>query len=611
MSRSYYVDETRPFFGQFWPEGVPHQIDYDASRTLYQMLHDSAEKWPDYPVLWFLGDWTTYQELNDQVCQFAAALQQLGVKKQDRIALHLPNCPQFVIAYYAIVKLGAIVTPINPTYHKLEILHQLQVTEADFYIGLDALYEHYIIPILDQWAFRRIIHTNLLDLAKNFPLWKKKLAIFTKKVPAAKIVNPIAVSFLDCLKKEKLQELAQDDPPKMPSSLDVEINPQEDVAVLLMTGGTTGEPKAAMITHENCCFNADQCVQTLVNQKPPTRSTIMGEKTGQLGILPLYHSFAMTAVMNCSIDMGGWIMLFPKPPPTEELLKTFAKVPDYNGFIYFGAEILFKRLADLPQTILDKYPIADKLELCVSGAGPLHEYVRIPFEEKTGVKIREGYGLTEASPVVSCNNFFGELSPGTIGVPFPGTDWGIFPIEDFSNGPIEGFGEDHTGEICVCSPIVMKGYYKNPAQTADNIKDWNNRRWLLTGDIGFMDQEGRITIRDRKKQLIKVAGHSVFPKEVENLIGEHPKVLEVAVAGLPDMKTGEAIKAWIALKPEFHGTPIKELKDWMEDNITYWKCPKYIEIVHDVPKNAIGKVMRRTLQEADPIYIEHQNQNGK
>jgi long-chain acyl-CoA synthetase len=280
-----------------------------------------------------------------------------------------------------------------------------------------------------------------------------------------------------------------------------------------------------------------------------------------------------------------------------------ATIPDYNGFIYCGAEILFQRIAELPPEVLAKFNLKGRLRLSISSAGPLHDYVRKPYEEKTGAKITEGYGLTEASPMVSCNNFYGERESGYIGVPAPSTDWMIFDGEDFSKGPLP-IGPENIGEICCSGPQVMKAYWKEPQQSADHLKQYKGRTWLLTGDLGYMDQYGRITIKDRKKQLIKMAGHSVFPAEVESLMGNHPAVLECAVAGLPDPKLGESVKAWVALRPEFVGkvTP-EELLKWSHENITSWKAPKVIEIVNELPKSIVGKILRRVLQEADPVYI--------
>jgi long-chain acyl-CoA synthetase len=311
--------------------------------------------------------------------------------------------------------------------------------------------------------------------------------------------------------------------------------------------------------------------------------------------------------MNTSMVVGAYVILFAKPPPAEELLGTIERLPDYNGFIYCGAEILFQRISMLPDEVIKKYNVAGKLKVCISSAGPLHDYVRDPFEAKTGARIAESYGLTEASPGLSGNNLFGYRETGWLGVPMPGDDWAIFPAndEEFANGPIEGFGEEYTGEICATGPNIMKGYYN---RETDELKEWNGQIWLQTGDIGFMDENGRIAIRDRKKQLIKMSGHSVFPREVEELLGQHPAILEVAVAGLPDQKLGEAVKAWVALKPESKGkvTP-EEILQWASENLTQWKVPKYLDIIDEVPKNAIGKVQRRLLQEADPLWQTQAN----
>ncbi|MHA1647067.1 MAG: AMP-binding protein [Promethearchaeota archaeon] len=592
LAEKFHIEGDRPFYGKFWPKGVPHEVKYDYSMTLGKMLDQTVEKYADSPAIWFLNSWVNYREFGDMVDRFATYLYSIGIRKGDVVAGHLPNCIQYIVAYYATVKIGGVFTGINPTYKPAEILHQCKLTGAKVIVVLDALYANYEIKFIDKWDFDKIIVTNLLDQASGMSSIIKFLAKkVLKKVPTANVEHPNAVQFMDCLKTK----------PNVPK---VDINVEEDAATLIMTGGTTGVPKAAELTHLNVVSNAMQCANILLNQLPEEgNQKPLGHLTGMVGVLPLYHSFAMTTVMNTSIAVGSWQMLFPKPPATQELLKEIYKLPDYNGYIYCAAEILFQRIAELDQEIIDKYPLKGHLRLSISGAGPLHEYVRIPYEKKTGAKITEGYGLSEAAPVVSANNFYGVREPGYIGVPAPSTDWLIFDSEDFSKGPMEGFGEEFTGEICASGPQVMKSYWNNPERTKETVKEWNGKKWLLTGDIGYMDEYGRVTIRDRKKQLIKMAGHSVFPKEVESLIGTHPKVLEVAVAGLPDPKTGEAVKAWVALKPEALGTiSADELKAWTKENMTYWKCPKYIEIIDEVPKSAIGKVMRRTLQEADPLF---------
>ncbi|MBD3353048.1 MAG: AMP-binding protein [Candidatus Lokiarchaeota archaeon] len=594
IKEEFRVPEDRPFYhGDFWPEGVPHQLDYDYSMTLKDLMDQAVEKWPNDNLMWFLETWVTYKEFKDMVDSFATYLDSIGVKKGDVVAIHLPNCIQYVVAYYAITSIGAVATGVNPTYKPLEILHQVKLTGAKVLVALDALWFHFVQPFQDKWDFDKIIYTNLVDLASGMSGFVKFLGKLIKKIPKAKVEHPNAISFNEVLKT----------PPNVP---EVEIDTENDIATLIMTGGTTGVPKAAALTHMNVVSNAIQCRDLLINQKEPGSDMQLGYKTGMVGVLPLYHSFAMTTVMNATFTIGGWMMLFPKPPETEELLQHFVDLPSPNGLIYCAAEILFQRIAKLPQEVIDSYEdLKGILKLCISGAGPLHEYVREPFEKKTGAKITEGYGLSEASPVVSANNFYGKREAGYIGVPAPGTDWYIFDQEDFSKGVISTLGEEGTGEICCSGPQVMKEYWKNPERTAATIKEWKGKKWLLTGDIGFMDEHGRIQIRDRKKQLIKMSGHSVFPKEVEQLIGSHEAVEEVAVAGVPDPKTGEAVKAWVALKPEAKGTiTAEEIKKWAEDNMTRWKCPKYIDIIDEVPKSTVGKVMRRTLQEADPLWIE-------
>jgi len=595
MTIKYPVAEDRPWFnGKYWPAEVPHQLDIDFSMSLPDLLDRALKNWGDLPFIWFSvgGSWVTYKQFGDLVSRFATYLDKIGVKKGDVVAALIPNSIQYIVAYYATMKIGAIYSGIMPNYKPLEVLHQIKTVNAKYLIVLDALYPELVKPFIadDRWKFEKVIYTNIADNATGLSSMKKALGKALKKIPTGKVDYPGAVKWLDTLKTAP-------NPPK------VEINPEEDVATFIMTGGTTGVPKAAMLTHENCFANAKQCEIWSVNQKETPESTALGVKSGWVGVLPLQHSFGMTGVMNLAIACGGWIMLFPRPPPTEEIINNIAtlNLPDGsppNGFIYCGAEILFKRISDLPPETLAKYPLNGRLKMCMSAAGPLHEYVRAPFEQKTGAPLTEAYGLTEAGPDLTINNLFGEREPGFIGLPVPGTDMRIFDAADFSQGPIETLGEEGIGEICAAGPQIMKGYLN--AQE-DNILEWDGRRWLLTGDIGFMDEYGRFAIRDRKKQLIKMSGHSVFPSEVEELLGHHPDISEVAVAGLPDMKTGEAVKAWVALKPGAKVTP-DEIITWSKENITEWKCPKYVEIVSEIPKNMIGKVQRRALQENDPLF---------
>jgi long-chain acyl-CoA synthetase len=579
MSNPFYVDETKPWFESEagWPEQVPKNYNF-PNMTLHQMLADSVAKYPESPVMWFLGTFMTFKELDRHVNALATGLHNLGLKKGDVVALVLPNSFQYVIAYYACARLGLVVTGVNPTYKPGEVLHQFSVTGVKSVIALDALYESLIGPIVQQYPLTHVIVTGIVDLVKMSSL-KKWLGKILKKIPTGPVPK-------DALRFRDLLNLAPN-PPAVHVS-------ESDPATYIMTGGTTGVPKAAVLSHFNCVSNAIQCNLWI---------WMGAHGSCSVGVLPLFHSFAMTTVMNVSIKSGMWMMLFPKPPETGDLLKTICDIAPDNETYYCGAEVLFQRIADFPD--LEKYPVAKKLRACISGAGPLHRPVQERFEAATGAILVEGYGLTEATPVVCAGPLSDFRTIGTIGLPFPGTEWKILDIE---SGRREQPPREN-GELVVAGPQVMVGYLNQPQETAETIREWDGKRWLFTGDIGYMDEHGLVTINDRKKQLIKVRGYSVFPKEVEELVGGHEGVLEVAASGLPDKEMGEIIKVWVVLKPDWVGKITEEeLTAWCKENMTHYKVPKLIEFLDELPKTMVGKVMRRQLMEADPVYkASHSN----
>ncbi len=583
----FYVDESKPWFSEEagWPKEVPKNLEF-PEKTLGDMLRDSAKNWPDNKALWFLDTFMTYRELDHHVDALATAFHEMGLKKGDVVALLLPNSFQYVITYFACARLGLIASGVNPTYKPAEILHQLSITQAKAMVVLDALYESAMAPIIAKTNIKHIIATNVTDLA-DLSFIKRFLGKLLGKIPTGP-VPPTAHSFKKLLATK----------PNLPQ-VDVKAS---DPAVYIMTGGTTGVPKAAVLSHFNCTSNALQA-KTWIYKIQPGAAT--------LGVLPLFHSFGMTAVMNTALITGAWVALFPKPPKTDELISTVERICPDGNTMYAGAEVLFQRLAEFPG-IENRKAFTKKLALCVSGAGPLHRHVQEAFESKTGARLVEGYGLTEATPVVSAGPFWGNRKVGTIGLPFPGTEWKIMDAVEFGKEKEicpegqEPDQEKHTGELCVAGPQVMVGYLNQPEETAAHIKEWNGKRWLLTGDIGYMDELGRVTLRDRKKQLIKYKGYSVFPKEVEELVAKNQAVREVAAAGLPDKETGERIKVWVVLKDEYKGKLTEdELKAWCKENMTHYKVPSYVEFIDELPKNLIGKVQRRLLQEADPIYKKY------
>jgi len=585
----FHVDENKSWFHQWWPEGVPFNTEFEEI-SLGDFFEKQRKKYPDFNIIWFIDTWMTYDEIGKYIDSFATALHNLGVKQGDIVAFLLPNCFQYVISFYACAKLGVISTGINPTYKPLEVLHHLELTNAKVLIVLDSLYSDLAAPIIQKANVEMVISTNIIDLAIGLSRIKKVLGKMLGKIPSGKVDFNPSYKFMDLLNTE----------PDLPQ---VNFDPTTQTATYLMTGGTTGIPKATVLTHYNLVSNVKQIIEIFGGEQPGM---------GDIGVLPLFHSFAMTAVMNVAIGIGGWMMLFVRPPSTEDLLNTIDKLPAPQGLAYAGAEILFKRIADYPH--LNKFPhLMGKMKLNVSGAGPLHAPVRDGFERKTGGRIVEGYGLSEASPVVSSGNLFGESPIGTIGIPLPGTDWAIFDAAapTLEKGPIADglpgskYGEENTGELCINGPQVMKEYLNQPEETKGTLQKWDGRIWLRTGDIGYMREDGTVTLMDRKKELIKVAGHSVFPTEIETMLMKHEGVSEAAVAGLPDPegKVGEIAKAWVALKPEYIGKVSEEdLLAWAKESMTYWKIPKFIEFIDEIPKSIMGKVQRRILQEADSLY---------
>jgi long-chain acyl-CoA synthetase len=579
----WHVDESKVWFKpeSGWPNEVPKNLDFPLI-SLGDMLYESVKKFGDRRALWFLGQTMTYNQLYRHAAGLATALHQMGIKKGDVVAFLLPNSFQYVISYYACQLLGAVGSGMNPTYKPFELLHQLKTTGATTLICLDSLYQDAIAPMIAESKIQRVIGVNVAD---HLPLLQRALGKLMKKIPTGPMPS-------DTISYRELVATA----PNLPA---VKINPESDAATYIMTGGTTGLPKAAELTHLNLVANAIQSAAWLYKVKAGYCA---------VGVLPLFHSFAMTCVMNISVRIGAWIMLFPRPPEVRELLQTVAQHGPDNACLYPGAEILFKRIADLPEDEINRFNVKGKFSLCVSGAGPLHRPVQEAFEAKTGARLSEGFGLTECSPVVSAGPFWGNRKVGTIGLPFPGTEWRIL---DAIAGT-KDLGINEVGELCVAGPQVMKGYLNQPEETAEHLIQFEGKTYMRTGDIGYMDEDGQVVIKDRKKQLIKFRGYSVFPKEVEELVGGHPAVSEVAAAGIPDPEDGELIKVWVVLRDEYKGKiGADELRKWCKDNMTHYKVPKLVELRDDIPKSMVGKVMRRELQEQDPLYIERKKQMQK
>jgi len=605
--KQFLVDENKVWFnGGYWPEGVPKQLkDVEDVEILplfeyYIKTANETETLDKDICIFCYGPYMERVKLKtlfDYAKRFGTYLHnELGVRKGEVVAINLPNSINFVVAYMGCQYIGAIVQGINPTYQPMELLHSLKMTNPKVLVLMDMLYL-LVKNILPKTSVKYLIPSNFVDF-----LTADESTIEQLGIPDAKDKIPAETDAYKVIWMDKIIKSTQ------PMEIETDIDPWTDPAVYLMTGGTTGLPKVAMLSHANLSAN--------LNMAKDWTKLKAGMIT--IGSIPFFHSFGLTCVMNAALGLGMVMLLFPKPPSDDILCETINKLDAPEGIMYTGVEMLFKRLTDFVHEIgveefKKKYDFWKKLKYATQGAGPLHDYVRIPFEE-IFCPIRVGYGLTETSPMQSICPFWGPTKTGKLGLPIPGADWAIFPSDNFEAGPIcdgtkekGGFGVENTGEICCAGPHIMLGYLGKQKEQEDNLRNWGGKRWLLTGDIGFMDEHGFVEIRDRKKSLIKVSGHSVFPKEVEELMGSHDMVDEVAVAGLPDEFTGEAVKAWVTLKEGYKGgrdITADKLKEWCLENMAKWKTPKYIEFVRSLPVSMTGKVQRRALQEKDLERIE-------
>jgi long-chain acyl-CoA synthetase len=550
----------RPWF-KFWPEGVPKHIEYPEV-PLYDLLKKTTEKYPNNTAIVYFDRKITYKDLDLASDKFGTALGDLGVKKGDKIALFLPNMPQFVIAYYGAVKIGAIVTPISPLHKEREVERQLNDSEAETMVVLDLLY-----PIVEKvWRKTKLAKVIVASLKEYMPKAKAVLGSLLGKVPSHKVERKPNIYFF-----QELLGQYEGKPPK------VEINPREDLVALQYTGGTTGVTKGAMLTHMNLVSNAAMCVEWL--QGTEAKETF-------LVVLPLFHIYGMTTGMNAPIYLAGKMVLLPRFDPVS----TFQAIQKNRVTVFCGAPALYSMLLSHPDLV--KYDCTS-VRFCISGSAPLPPEVQKKFMEVTGGVLVEGYGLTESSPVTHCNPLDRSMRTvkiGSIGLPWPDTD---AKIMDMETGDKElKLGE--VGELVVKGPQVMRGYWKMSEETADVLRDG----WLYTGDIGRMDEDGYFYVTDRKKELIKYKGYSVYPREVEDVLYEHPAVKLCGVISKPDPVAGQVPKAFVVLK---EGMAVKEeeIIDFVKQRVAPYKAVREVEFRAELPMTLVGKVLKRVLQEEE------------
>ena len=552
--------QDKPWLASY-EKGVPEHLDFKEA-YLTDFLERSTEQFPDNMALLFQGYKVTYRELKNMVDCFAAVLADFGIKKGDSVAILLPNVIPCVVAYYAILKIGGIAVMNNPLYSDRELEHQFNDSESKLLITLDLLGNR-MIDLRPKTSIKQIIYTSIgdyLPFPKNllFPLVakKKKLAADVKSAE-------------ELYKWKEVLADASPNPPKVELSF-------EEVAMYQYTGGTTGVSKGVMLTHANLSKQVQQASAWF-----PAFNK--GEEV-MLGALPFFHVFGLTTAMNFAIYNGWGHILVPKPQP-EQLLESIGKYkPTFAPLVptmYIGM-LSHPKIKDTDMT---------SIKGCFSGSAPLPVEVIKEFEEKTGAVIVEGFGLTESTPVTHINPFAGgKRKVGSIGLPLPDTEVRIVSLDDGKTDMPVG----KIGEIIIKGPQVMKGYWQMPEDTADTLKDG----WLYTGDIAKMDEEGYFYIVDRKKDMIISGGFNVYPRDIEEVLFEHPKIVEAAAIGLPHPTRGEQVKAFIVLK-EGETETEEGIIEYCKEKLATYKLPTLIEFRAELPKTNVGKVLKKDLRKEE------------
>ncbi len=522
-------------------------LDY-PDKTVWQLLEDSARRFPDRPALRFYGRQTTYRELLALVERFARGLIAQGLRPGDRVAVVLPNAPQMVIAYYGTLRAGGVVVPTNPLYTPREFSVQMADADPRFVIALDL-----VAPRLSDAARDRIlVTTRICDYLPPLLGFLQGLREKSPSLPKG------ALPFSGLLAVGRGAVL--------PGPV-----PADEVAVLQYTGGTTGVPKAAMLSHRNLVANAMQSEAWLPSYRP-------GEER-VLAVLPFFHVFGMSVALNLGVRTGAEIDLVPRFNPVE----TAKEVRRFRPTLFPGAPAMYQAVVDSPE--VERWNIRS-IRYCISGSAPLPAELQERFERVTGGVLVEGYGLTEASPVTHCNPLFGERRPGSVGRPFPDTLQRILDPDD----PSRELGPGEVGELAVKGPQVMLGYYNQPAETAQVLVDG----WLRTGDLGMIDADGFCSIVDRKKDLIIVSGFNVYPREVEEILLRHPGVREAVVVGMADERRGQKVRAVIVPREQARPSA-EELMAYCRERLAGYKVPREFEFRDELPRTASGKVLRRVL----------------
>ncbi len=565
----------------YWPEGVARDVTgYD--KPLFTVLDEAARAYPDKTYTLFNGAGRTYAQVKDTADRIANFLVSRGIRKGDRVAIFLPNLPHYAPLYFGILKAGAVGVTCNPLYTPSELNYQLNDSGARAVFCMD---HPVFYPTAREAVKNTLVETVVICNVKSYlPPLKGFIGGLLGKIPKADSHAPSHLMFDDVV------ATARPEPPKL------EIDALNDLALIIYTGGTTGLPKGAALTHSNFLYDLiaiDEWMRLVQDPGGKPEKIRRGGFHTFLGVLPWYHSFGMTTALLLSCFTGSRIVCVPDPragnPPFTGVLQSVQKD---KPTVMPAVPTIFLAFTNHPH--IKKYDLTSIMG-CFSGGAPLPPDVCRQFEEATGAVIFEGYGLSETSPVVSVNPVSRETRRiGSIGFPLPGTDIKIVDLETGSNELPRG--ED--GEIAISGPEVMKGYWNKPEENETVFREIGGRRYFLTGDIGHIDEDGYILVTDRKKDMILVGGFNVYPRDVEDILYKNPKVALAAVVGVPDARSGEAVKAFIQLKPGQTATE-EEMREFCKENMAGYKRPKYIEFRETVPTSNVGKVLRRVLRDEE------------
>ncbi len=562
-----------PWTNSYEPK-VAHSLEYPTT-PITSLLDAAAAKNPTNIALNFvlkylaggritLGGKLTYRQLKEAADRFATALHTLGVRKGDRVALMLPNTPQFVIGFFGALRIGATVVNINPTYTPRELKHQLNDSGAETIVVLNTFYPR-VEQIRAETELRRVIVTQIYDTLP-FPVSTLVRRAQHKEADWVE-VHPDATTLL-------FSDLLADFPAAPP----IVACDAQDVALLQYTGGTTGAPKAAMLTHANLMANTKQ----IVNWMP---SLVYGHERVMCAI-PFFHVYGMTVGMCFAMDQASEMIIIPNPRPVDIVMEA---IHNEKATVFPGVPAIY--IGIINHKNVSQYNLRS-VKACISGSAALPMEVQEKFGEITGGRLVEGYGMTETSPVTHCNPIYGTRKSGSIGIPMPDVEIRVLDLEN--EQPLE-WGAEKEGELVLRGPQVMKGYWNRPDETE---KVLTADGWLRTGDIVRTDSDGYFYVVDRKKDLIIASGYNIVPREVEEVLFTHPCVMEAAVAGIPDPYRGETVKAFVVLKPGAECTT-QELREYCKANLAPYKVPTQVEFIDELPKTQVGKVLRRVLVEME------------